>query len=146
LWQIHSPGRLAGVPLADFPRHRPDFCYRQVRYLDLSGIRGTAAGLDNLLRRVTDLSPLEIRRHVAPLLQLPPALLERRSLRTLSLMDQGMLVEQQHTDFFGRIATRARLERDGNRIGANSARASHSGTALDRLSLNHIGLGEGPRG
>ncbi|WP_455808877.1 NEL-type E3 ubiquitin ligase domain-containing protein [Pseudomonas koreensis] len=144
LGQIHSPLRLADIALADFPRHLPDFFYRQVRYLHLSRIIGTAADLDQLLRRMTDLTSLEISGHVAPLLQLPPALLELRSLRTLSLMDQGMLVEQQHIDFFGRIATLERLELDGNRIGAISDLASLSGTALNWLSLNNIGLVEWP--
>ncbi len=130
--------------MTDFPRQLPDFFYRQVRYLHLSRITGTAADLDQLLRRMTDLTSLELNGHVAPLLQLPPALLELRSLRSLSLMDQGMLVDQQHIDFFGRIATLERLELDGNRIGAINNLNSLGGTALNWLSLNNAGLVEWP--
>ncbi|MCF5028238.1 NEL domain-containing protein [Pseudomonas syringae] len=144
LGQLHSPLRLADIVLIDFPRQLPDFFYRQVRYLHLSRITGTASDLDQLLRRMTDLTSLEISGHVAPLLQLPPALLELRSLRSLSLMDQGMLIEQQHIDFFSRIATLERLELDGNRIGAISDLTSLSGTALNWLSLNNAGLVEWP--
>ncbi|MEX5532890.1 NEL-type E3 ubiquitin ligase domain-containing protein [Pseudomonas syringae] len=144
LGQIHSPLRLADIALTDFPRQLPDFFYRQVRYLHLSRITGTAADLDQLLRRMTDLTSLELNGHVAPLLQLPTALLELRSLRSLSLMDQGMLVDQQYIDFFGRIATLERLELDGNRIGAINNLNSLGGTALNWLSLNNAGLVEWP--
>ncbi|MFA0970346.1 NEL-type E3 ubiquitin ligase domain-containing protein [Pseudomonas amygdali] len=144
LGQIHRPLRLENLSLVDFPRQLPEFFYRQIRYLRLSRVTATGSDLDQLLRRMTDLNSLEMNGHVAPLLQLPPALLELRSLRSLLLIDQGMVIEQKHIDFFSRIPTLARLELDGNRMGAISDLSALSNTALNWLSLNNVGLTEWP--
>ncbi|RMV41704.1 Leucine-rich repeat-containing protein [Pseudomonas savastanoi pv. phaseolicola] len=144
LGQIHRPLRLENLSLADFPRQLPEFFYRQIRYLHLSRVTTTGSDLEKLLRRMTDLSSLVMNGHVAPLLQLPPALLELPSLRSLLLIDQGMVIEQKHIDFFSRIPTLARLELDGNRMGAISDLSALNNTALNWLSLNNVGLTEWP--
>ncbi|KPX44179.1 Leucine-rich repeat-containing protein [Pseudomonas syringae pv. helianthi] len=144
LGQLHRPLRLADIALSDFPRQLPNFFYRQIRYLHLSRITGTVSDLNQLLRRMTDLNSLEMSGHVAPLLQLPSALLELRSLRSLSLIDQGMLIDQQHIDFFSRIPTLERLELDGNRIGTIRDPSALNNTALNWLSLNNVELAEWP--
>ncbi|WP_024644349.1 NEL-type E3 ubiquitin ligase domain-containing protein [Pseudomonas syringae] len=144
LGQIHAPMRLSGIALVDFPRQLPTFFYRQVRYLQLSRINGTASDLDQFLRRMTDLCSLEINGHITPLAQLPPALLELRSLRSLSLMDQGMLIHQQHIDFLSRIPALERLELDHNRIGTITTLSGFNNTALNWLSLSNVGLAAWP--
>ncbi|MGN2435511.1 NEL-type E3 ubiquitin ligase domain-containing protein [Pseudomonas syringae] len=139
-----EPLRLQYVSLTDFPRQLPDFFCRQVRYLHLSRVTGTASDLDQLLRRMTDLNSLEMSGHVIPLTQLPEALLELRALRSLRLNDQGLLLEQQHIDFLSRIPTLERLELDGNRIGAINDLTGLNHTALNWLSLSNAGLSEWP--
>ncbi|MFA0996178.1 MULTISPECIES: NEL-type E3 ubiquitin ligase domain-containing protein [Pseudomonas syringae group] len=139
-----EPLRLQYVSLTDFPRQLPDFFCRQVRYLYLSRVTGTASDLDQLLRRMTELSSLKMSGHVIPLTQLPEALLELQALRSLCLNDQGLLLEQQHIDFFSRIPTLERLELDGNRISAITDLSSLNYTALNWLSLNNVGLSEWP--
>ncbi|WP_024657446.1 NEL-type E3 ubiquitin ligase domain-containing protein [Pseudomonas syringae USA007] len=139
-----EPLRLQYVSLTDFPRQLPDFFCRQVRYLYLSRVTGTASDLDQLLRRMTELSSLEMSGHVIPLTQLPEALLELRALRSLCLNDQGLLLEQQHIDFLSRIPTLERLELDGNRIGAINDLTGLNHTALNWLSLSNAGLSEWP--
>ncbi|GGJ24289.1 NEL-type E3 ubiquitin ligase domain-containing protein [Pseudomonas avellanae] len=139
-----EPLRLQYVSLKDFPRHLPDFFCRQVRYLYLSRVTGTASDLDQLLRRMTEVSSLEMSGHVIPLTQLPEALLELRALRSLCLNDQGLLLEQQHIDFLSRIPTLERLELDGNRVGAINDLTGLNHTALNWLSLSNAGLSEWP--
>ncbi|EPM43458.1 NEL-type E3 ubiquitin ligase domain-containing protein [Pseudomonas syringae] len=144
LGHIHTPLRLVDIALADFPRQLPDFFCRQVRYLYLSRVTGTASDLDQLLRRMTELNSLEMSGHVIPLTQLPESLLELRALRWLCLNDQGVLLEQQHIDFLSRIPTLERLELDGNRIGAINDLTGLNHTALNWLSLSNAGLSEWP--
>ncbi|RMR12631.1 NEL-type E3 ubiquitin ligase domain-containing protein [Pseudomonas syringae group genomosp. 3] len=139
-----EPLRLQYLSLTDFPRHLPDFFCRQVRYLYLSRVTGTASDLDQLLRRMTDLRSLEMSGHVIPLTQLPEALVELRALRSLCLNDQGLLLEQQHIDFLSRIPTLEHLELDGNRIGAINDLTGLNHTALNWLSLSNAGLSEWP--
>ncbi|MBA1229379.1 hypothetical protein G7013_06920 [Pseudomonas viridiflava] len=144
LGQIHTPLRLVNIALADFPPRLPDFFYRQVRYLHLSRVTGTPADLERLLLPLSELTSLEMDGHITPLTQLPQALLEIRSLRTLSLNDQGMLIDQGHIDFFSRIPTLERLELDNNRIGNLNSLSGLTRTGLNWLSLNNVGLSEWP--
>ncbi|KTB63639.1 hypothetical protein AO067_23665 [Pseudomonas viridiflava ICMP 13104] len=144
LGQIHNPLRLADIALVDFPRHLPEFFYRQVRHLHLSRITGTASDLDQLLRPMTELASLEMNGHVIPLGQLPQTLLELRSLRSLILNDQGLLINQQHIDFLSRMPTLERLELDNNRLGSIDSLSGLRNTALNWLSLNGVGMSEWP--
>ncbi|KPC26452.1 Leucine-rich repeat domain-containing protein [Pseudomonas syringae pv. cilantro] len=144
LGQIYNPLRFADIALVDFPRHLPEFFYRQVRHLHLNRITGTAADLDQLLRPMTELSSLEITGHVTPLGQLPPALLELRALRSLSLNDQGLVLDQQHIDFFSRLPRLERLELENNRLGAINSLSGLRNTGLTWLSLNNVEMSEWP--
>ncbi|OUM06230.1 hypothetical protein BW686_16190 [Pseudomonas syringae] len=142
--QIHMPLHLADIALVDFPPQLPESFYRQVRHLHLSRISGTAADFDRFLRPMTELNALDINGHIAPLNELPQALLELRLLRSLSLNDQGLVIDQQHIDFFSRIPTLQRLELDRNQLGNINTLAGLKNTALNWLSLNEVGLSEWP--
>ncbi|RMO79434.1 Leucine-rich repeat domain-containing protein [Pseudomonas syringae pv. philadelphi] len=144
LGQIHDPLRFADIALVDFPRNLPEFFYRQVRHLHLNRITGTTAELDQLLRPMTELSSLEMDGHVTPLGQLPPALLELRALRSLSLNDQGLLLDQQHIDFFSRLPNLERLELENNRLGAINSLSGLRNTGLTWLSLSNVEMSEWP--
>lgn len=145
LGQIHTPLRLSDIALADIPPQLPDFFRRQVRYLHLSRVTGTAQELDQLLQRFTELKVLEMRGHVTPLAELPQALLNLRSLSALNLSDQGLIIDQQHIEFFSRLPKLERLELDHNRIGTIDSLTSLNNTALHWLSLNSVGLNAWPR-
>ncbi|KPB70982.1 NEL-type E3 ubiquitin ligase domain-containing protein [Pseudomonas cannabina] len=144
LGQIHNPLRFADIALVDFPRNLPEFFYRQVRHLQLNRMTGTAADLDQLLRPMTELSSLEMNGHVTPLDPLPPALLELRALRSLSLNDQGLLLDQQHIDFLSRLPRLERLELENNRLGAINSLSGLRNTGLTWLSLNNVEMSEWP--
>ena len=131
---------LSAIDIADFPRHLPEFFYRRVQYLELDRVTVTPEQLDRFLRNFTHVSDLTFRGHVSPLASLPAALLELRSLSTLRLLDQGLLIDQAAMEFFARLPALDHLELDGNILGAITDVSGLAARQLRWLGLNRVGL------
>lgn len=131
---------LNAIDLDDFPRRLPDFFYRGVQHLLLSSIRLASGQLDGLLRNFTQLRDLTIRDHVTPMVQLPAVLRELPSLSTLSLLNQGLLIDQTAIEFFARLPALEHLSLDGNTLGEITDISPLAGRGLSTLALSNVGL------
>ncbi|MFS2158775.1 NEL-type E3 ubiquitin ligase domain-containing protein [Pseudomonas sp. Pseusp122] len=131
---------LNAIDLDDFPRQLPEFFYRGVQHLLLSSIRTAPGQLDGLLRHFTQLRDLTIRDHMTAMVQLPAVLSELSSLATLSLLNQGLLIDQTAIEFFARLPALTHLSLDGNTLGEIIDISPLAGRRLSALSLSNVGL------
>lgn len=137
--ESQAPLHLADISLGDFPARLPSSYVAQVRNLQLVRVSATAAQLDHFISRFDVLTSLTLEGHLQPLERLPSALTSLRMLQRLSLIEQGMLVDQQAIATFANMPNLNALMLDGNRIGSItdvSGLARH----LRSLSLVNTGL------
>ncbi|VVP73495.1 hypothetical protein PS910_01255 [Pseudomonas fluorescens] len=148
-WRAYSEGKtfsplhLEDVAMVDFPTHLPAFFHAQVRNLSLVRVDADVAALDAFLRPFRQLTELTLEGHVQPMTALPPALLELPELETLSLQDQGLLVDQDAMTLFGQMSSLSSLDLSGNRFGEITHVAA-LGRHLNRLYLANTGLQHWP--
>lgn len=139
-WRRHAEGdnfsalELRNVSLEHFPERLPAFFCNRLRSLQLDRITFWQPQLDNFLMRFPNLEALRMHGHVYPLQSVPNALLRLDQLRTVVLVDQGLLVDQQAMTLLGQIRQLDTLELSGNTIGQIT---DHS-TLPRRLSLLHL--------
>lgn len=131
---------LDGVALAEFPRALPRFFYERVVRLHLTRPRATAAELDHFLGSFLNVYDLALAGHISPMTELPGALHRMPALESLSLTDQGLLVDQAAMTFFAQIPALDMLELDGNRLGSITDVTGLGRGRLHLLSLNEVGL------
>jgi len=148
-WRLYSAGstfsplHLEGIALVDFPPQLPVFFYPRVRNIHLTRVSTTPGQLNRFLQGFEGLTHLSFRGHVQPMTSLPSVLLELPVLESLTLEDQGLLVDQQAMTFFGRMPTLSSLDLHGNRLGEItdvSGLAPH----LRNLYLSNTGLQSWP--
>ncbi|MBV4489508.1 dermonecrotic toxin domain-containing protein [Pseudomonas oryzicola] len=125
---------LRNVSLEHFPEQLPAFFCDRLRSLQLDRITFWQPQLDNFLMRFPNLEALRMHGHVYPLQAVPNALLRLDQLRTVVLVDQGLLVDQQAMTLFGQMRQLDTLELSGNTIGQIT---DHS-TLPRRLSMLHL--------
>lgn len=135
---------LEDIALAEFPRSLPPFFYERVVRLHLTRPRATAGELDHFLGSFAHTYDLAIAGHLTPMTELPAALLRMRALESLSLTDQGLLVDQAAMNFFAQIPALDMLELDGNRLGVITDVTGLGRGRLHLLSLNEVGLHSWP--
>lgn len=145
-WRDISTGRgpkaleLTAIDLDDFPRRLPDFFYREVHHLLLNRLGATPEQIDRLLRNFTQLRDLTIRDQVTPMVQLPTVLRELPSLSTLSLLNQGLVIDQAAIEFFAGLPALDHLGLDGNFLGTITDISPLAARRLSALGLNNVGL------
>lgn len=134
---------LQGISLEHFPRQLPAFFYLRVRSLQLVRVSADAAELDDFLTRFPQLTSLELTGAVEPLPELPRALAHLTQLTTLSLRDQGRLIDQSILTFLARLPTLGALDLSGNRLGAITDASGLRGR-LSWLAMDNVGLTQWP--
>lgn len=148
-WHGYSEGQtfaafsLEDVSLDDFPPGLPAFFYMRVRNVCLTRVSGSTAQLNQLLASFPQLSSLELIGPTEPLPDLPSALLNLSALTTLSLRDQGRLLDQQVMTLLGRLPGLASLDLSGNQLG-NIFDVTRLCRSLRWLSLANTGLDHWP--
>ena len=171
-WQVRSiPGpsqaavlRLEMVQLRDFPAHLPSFFYASVERLEMLDVAstagepsawavGTAGGTDVLetfLGRFTRLRALEISRspnsglNLTRMSDLPRIVTTQLpGLRSLSLIRQGLELNAETLNRFGRLPELQRLDLSGNHHLASIAPGAVQ-LDLERLGLDSLGLSDWP--
>lgn len=134
---------LQGVSLEDFPRQLPAFFYLRVRSLQLIRVRAGEVALNRFLTRFPQLTNLELTGAVEPLPALPSALPHMTQLTTLSIRNQGRLIDQQTMTFLARMPHLGALDLSGNELGVISDVSAMRGR-LTWLSLDSTGLTQWP--
>lgn len=129
-----SAMELRNVGLEHFPERLPAFFCNRLRSLQLDRVTFWQPQLDNFLMRFPNLEALRMHGHVYPLQAVPNALLRLEQLRTVVLVNQGLLVDQQAMTLLGQIRQLDTLELSGNTIGQIT---DHS-TLPRHLSMLHL--------
>lgn len=149
-WRAYARGEtqtalmLEGVDLAQFPRRLPNFFYLRVRSMRLHQVAATEEQLSNLLRFMINLSSLRLSGEITPMLTPPQALLGLSQLRSLSLIDLNLHIDQRWTTFFTGLSNLQHLELDGNFLGEVPQASGLGNTNLRWLSLRNTGLHSWP--
>ena len=149
-WRAYTEGQtftvlgLERIALADFPRELPDFFQMRVRSLHLTQVQASTAELNRFLSRFPQLTSLEMLGHTQPVADLPSALLNLSHLTTLSLRDQGRVIDQSMMAFLGRLTQVETLDLSGNRLGTLPDNLGLSAN-LRWLCLNNVGLDHWPQ-
>lgn len=136
--------QLDGIHLDDFPFDLPWYFYRRTTRIELLDPVGSPEALDRLLARFEQLEDLAVARPATPLSALPERLLRMPGLRTLSVTDAGLHVDQGVIDFILSLPELWSLELDGNTLGAITDVSAFAGRYLNLLSLNDMGLTRWP--
>jgi len=148
-WRTYSEGQtqsvltLQGISLEDFPPRLPAFFYMRVRNLQLMRVCADASRMNTFLASFPQLTSLELTGRVEPMPALPGALRQLTRLTTLSLRDQGRIIEQQDMAFFAELPALGALDLSGNQLGVISDVSTLRGR-LSWLSLDNTGLTQWP--
>lgn len=148
-WRTYSEGQtqsvlsLQGISLDDFPLRLPAFFYVRVRNLQLIRVSADASRMNTFLASFPQLTSLELTGRVEPVPALPAALQQLTRLSTLSLRDQGRIIDQQDMAFFAGLPALGALDLSGNQVGAISDVSRLRGR-LSWLSLDNTGLTQWP--
>lgn len=149
-WRAYARGEtqaallLAGVDLAQFPPRLPNFFYLRVRSMRLFQVAATEEQLSRLLRFMINLSSLRVSGEITPVLTPPEALVGLPQLRSLSLIDQSLQIDQRWTTLFGRLQSLQVLELDGNYLDDVPQTSGLGNPNLRWLSLRNTGLHSWP--
>ncbi|UVL63395.1 hypothetical protein LOY54_09065 [Pseudomonas sp. B21-032] len=135
--------RLDAIALNDFPRRLPAFFYHRLRRLQLLRVGTNARELHRFLSDFPYLDSLHIEGHVTPLGSLNTALPQLRMLEHLSLIDQGLNIDQSALATLQLMPGLTELQLDANIIGEiTDASALRN---IEQLSLNNVGLQTWPQ-
>ncbi|WP_110972112.1 NEL-type E3 ubiquitin ligase domain-containing protein [Pseudomonas huaxiensis] len=149
-WREESQGntssilQLDSLALDDAPQRLPVFFYQRVRRLELLNSAGTPEMLDHFLAEFPHLEGLAISGLEHPVTHLPNALQSMRELRSLALIDVGLLVDQRVMEAIAALPRLSSLELDGNTLGTITDLSSFGDRQLDLLSLNAMGIDTWP--
>ncbi len=136
---------LEGAALADFPTSLPDTFYQNVRHVTVSNTNATTAQINSFLRRLPNVQSLAFTGHARAMSELPAALLDLPALRTLSLSDQGLVIDQAAIDFFARLPALETLILNRNTLGTISNARGLAARHMAWLSLDSTGISQWPQ-
>lgn len=136
----HTPLRLDGIDLEDFPRNLPGTFRRRIQRIVLAAVHASPAVLEQFLRQFPMLRDLTLEGHVAPLTQLPQALTEAQQLTYLSLYDQGLRIDQAAIDFLARLPSLRQLVLSRNPLGIIDDATALGERQLQELTLDECGV------
>ncbi|MFJ4345963.1 NEL-type E3 ubiquitin ligase domain-containing protein [Pseudomonas sp. NPDC089401] len=135
-----SPWLMEEVSLEDFPPTLPDFFSRYADIVRLNRVQATVPQLDQWLRRFPGITTLRLDGHIQPLSSLPEALTHLPVLSRLSLLDQGLELDDQAMRVIARMPALRELDLSGNRISGQLTDLSSLRSRLDRLALRNMAL------
>ncbi|MFJ2549431.1 NEL-type E3 ubiquitin ligase domain-containing protein [Pseudomonas sp. NPDC087612] len=135
--------RLEAIALNDFPRRLPAFFYHRLRRLHLLRVGTNASELHRFLSDFPYLDSLHIEGHVTPLGRLNTALPQLRMLEHLSLIDQGLSIDQSTLATLQLMPGLTELQLDANVIGEITDASTLRN--IEQLSLNNVGLQAWPQ-
>ncbi|MFK3797258.1 dermonecrotic toxin domain-containing protein [Pseudomonas sp. NPDC088444] len=148
-WRLYSEGQtfvvltLERVALDDFPPRLPAFFYTCVRHLHLIEVRAQAAQLNRFLASFPQLTGLELIGQPQPHYELSSVLQNLPRVASLSLRNQGRLIDQHAIAALGRLPRLDTLDLSGNRLGIISDVSSLRPHLL-WLSMENMGLDQWP--
>ncbi|MGV8917646.1 MAG: NEL-type E3 ubiquitin ligase domain-containing protein [Pseudomonas sp.] len=149
-WRAHqigrtsTPLRLQAIALSEFATQLPASFYQRLTHLELTRVTTDMDQLNDFLGRFENLVSLTITGHVTPLVGPPAILGVLPRLQDVSLVDQGMLVDQQAMDFFARLPRLVGLDLSGNRLGEIILSDAMREVQLSGLNLSNIGMQHWP--
>ena len=130
--------RLEALALSDFPRRLPAFFYHRMRSLQLLRVATHASELRQFLSDFPYLHSLRIEGHVSALGSLSTALPQLRMLEHLSLIDQGLTIDQSALTLLELMPELTELQLDRNILGEITDASTLRN--IEYLSLNSVGL------
>jgi len=137
------PIMIESMALSEFPQRLPTTFYRNVSGLLLRNVITDAEQLSQFLSRFQDLTTLEVMGHLTPMVAPPRILSALPNLRTLALMDQGMVIDQATIEYLSSLSNLRILDLSGNRLGAIEL-----SPVLERhwesLTLDNVGISTWP--
>jgi len=139
-----TPWHIEATRLEDFPPTLPDFFVRIADIVRLSRVQATEQQLDQWLGRFAHITHLTLEEHVQPLRALPEALTRLPSLSRLSVIDQGLEIDNQAMRVIARIPALRELDISGNRLSPELHSPNVLTPRLDRLAMRNMGLGHWP--
>lgn len=138
------PILIESMALSEFPSLLPVTFYRNMSSLLLRNVViADTEQLGEFLSRFTGLTTLEIMGHVTPMVAPPRIFGALPNLRTLALMDQGMVIDQAAMNYLSSVSSLRNLDLSGNRLGAiefSPALARH----WESLTLDNVGISAWP--
>ena len=139
-----SPWHLDDFSFEDFPPSLPAFFIRCADIVRLTHMQATAEQLEQWLERFTHITQLTLDGHVQPLTRLPEALSQLPALSRLSVINQGLEIDNQAMRVIARIAALRELDISGNRLSPDLRSLNGMSPRLDRLALRNMGLEHWP--
>ncbi|WP_277962149.1 NEL-type E3 ubiquitin ligase domain-containing protein [Pseudomonas sp. RIT-To-2] len=149
-WQTYSVEgarpflALEGGALADFPGTLPDRFYENIHHLTVTRTDATAAQINSLLQRFPRLRNLIFTDHISAMTELPTALQNMTDLRAVSLVNQGLTIDQAALDFFAGLPSLESLVLNGNTLGTITHARGLAARNMAWLSLDNTGLRQWP--
>lgn len=139
-----SPWHLDDFCVEHFPPSLPEFFIRCADIVRLTRMQGTAEQLDRWLERFTHITHLTLDGHARPLSRLPEALTRLPALSRLSVINQGLEIDNLAMRVIARIPALRELDISGNRLSPELRSLNGMAPRLDRLALRNMGLESWP--
>lgn len=149
-WRIYSVEgarpflELEGAALADFPGTLPERFHENVHHLTITGTDATAAQINSVLQRFPRLRNLIMTEHVRAMTELPAALERMTDLQALSLVDQGLTIDQAALDALARLPSLESLVLNSNTLGTITNARQLASRNMAWLSLDNTGISQWP--
>jgi Leucine-rich repeat (LRR) protein len=137
------PIMIQAMALSEFPQRLPATFYRNINGLLLRNVITDSEQLSQFLSRFPHLSTLEIMGHSTPMVAPPRILSALPNLRTLALMDQGMVIDQAVMEYLSSLTNLRNLDLSGNRLGAIEF-SPVLGRHWESLTLDNVGISTWP--
>src|SRR5471032_2249189 len=141
--RVSRPILIASVELSAFPQRMPETFYNSVSGLLLRSVIADVDQLNLFLGRFPNLRALDMVGHVIPLEAPPKVIATLPNLMELSLVDQGMLIDQAAMDFLSGLHSVRHLDLGGNRLGS-IVMSPAMGRHWESLTLDNVGLDSWP--
>ncbi len=137
------PILIESMALEEFPQRLPETFYRNTTGLLLRHVISDTQALNEFLSRFRELETLEMMGHLIPMDVPPQALSVLPKLRTLALMDQGMLIDQAMLEYLSSLRNLRSLDLSANRLG-DIAFSAALGRHWESLTLDNVGISVWP--
>nr|WP_268801053.1 NEL-type E3 ubiquitin ligase domain-containing protein [Pseudomonas sp. BSw22131] len=137
------PIMIESMALAEFPQGLPQTFYQNINGLMLRNVATDPEELSQFLTSFPDLETLEIMGHVMPMVSPPRTLSALPNLRSLALMDQGMVIDQAVMEYLSSLDNLRNLDLSGNHLApivASPGLIRH----WESLTLDKVGISTWP--
>ncbi|MDZ3994148.1 dermonecrotic toxin domain-containing protein [Pseudomonas sp. Teo4] len=139
-----APLVLSDIRLEDFPSEIFQPFYLNVESVTLMRVQTSLQQLEAFVQRFPALNELTLNGHVQPLQGLPPIFGQLSSLRRLSLIDQGLEIDQQTLDTLASLPSLNSLDISGNHLRPGLQEPAGAATRVRELHLRNLQLDAWP--